>query len=189
MKHIGFTGPMGAGKGAAIKALEEVGFTYYSLSDEVRKEARARGFEELTRDILIDTGNSLRSEHGLMVLAQRVLDSAKNNEEAIYDGIRNPGEVEYFRENDSNFTLIAITASEKVRYDRIRSRGRASDPISLDEIARKDLRDRAIGIDKCVEIADYTILNEYITIEQLTEKVFDYLGIEMVKVCEPIDRR
>ncbi|MBT3583213.1 AAA family ATPase [Candidatus Woesearchaeota archaeon] len=182
--HLGVTGPFGAGKTAAINALEEVGFTYHSLSDEVRKEARAQGHTELERDILINVGNNTRREYGQMVFAQRVLDSAKDDDKAIFDGIRAVGEVNYFKENDPNFILIAITASEETRYNRILSRGRAGDPKTLDEIAIKDRKDRGIGIDECVKMAHHVIVNEGITIEQLTGKLFEYIGIERQKVCE-----
>ena len=68
---IGLTGKNGAGKGEVARYLQERGFHYYSLSDVLREEAAKEG-KPITRDVLVDLGNRLRSQHGPSVLAEKI---------------------------------------------------------------------------------------------------------------------
>ena len=69
---IGLTGKNGAGKTEVSQYLVSRGFEYHSLSDEIREEVKKRGME-ITRDVLTEVGNELRSQFGAGVLAERVL--------------------------------------------------------------------------------------------------------------------
>ena len=164
--YVGFTGPMGAGKGTAIEALHN------SLSHVVREEATARGIKH-ERQNLINLGNELREQYSDGVLAHKVANTLEHNRYAyeIIDGIRHPKEVEALRDRLENFVLIAVVASPQSRYERILGRNRASDPDAIDEIAKKDENDRAIGIDECIKIADYRIYNGKMTQVELRTEV------------------
>ena len=119
---IGLTGKNGSGKTAVSDYLKSRGFQYSSLSDEIREEIRRRGLE-ITRDVLIDVGNELREQHGPGVLAERVLQNLGNDQNYVIDSIRNPYEVDALRQR-SDFTLLAIEAEQKIRFERSRARGR-----------------------------------------------------------------
>jgi len=177
--YIGFTGPMGSGKGAAIEEFHN------SLSHIVRAEATERGIEH-TRDNLIDLGNKLRDEQGLGVFGARTAEKLNANKYTyvIIDGIRHPKEVRALRKGLENFVLIAVTAEDEIRYQRILSRQRPSDvkdlesfdeKAALKKIKEKGLKDRAIGIDKCIEMADYVIHNDYIKLTKLRKIVRDMI--------------
>ncbi len=173
--YVGFTGPMGSGKGAAIEELHN------SLSHIVRKEATERNIEH-TRENLIDLGNKLREQSGEGVLGYRAAEKLviQNYAFEIIDSIRHPAEAKALQESLDNFILIAVTAEPEIRYKRILGRQRPSDIKGLEEfdeeetlrkIKEKDLKDRAIGIDKCVQIADYQIHNDDIDLVELRAKV------------------
>jgi hypothetical protein len=66
---IGLTGSNGAGKGEAAAFLKDRGYSYFSLSDEIREELGCQGLEP-TRDRLIRQGNELRARFGPDVLAR-----------------------------------------------------------------------------------------------------------------------
>ena len=169
--YVGFTGPMGAGKGAAIEELHN------SLSHIVRAEATAQGIEH-TRENLIDLGNSLRKQHGFGVLGHKTAGNLNAQKYAfeIIDGIRHPEEARALKEGLDNFMLIAVTAEPEIRYERILSRKRPSDPTTIKEIEEKDLKDRAIGIDACIEIADFVIPNNNIKLTKLREIVREVIN-------------
>ena len=128
---IGLTGPNGAGKGEAAEFLKGQGFIYHSLSDVIRDEIKARG-GEVTREKLIETGRKLRLTRGTGYLARVILKNLEVGQNYVIDSIRNPVEVEVLR-TDESFSLISITASPEIRFERIRNRGREADPQTLEE--------------------------------------------------------
>ena len=105
---IGLTGRNAAGKGEVARYLQRKSFYYYSLSDAIREEIRARG-EEPTRERLIIVGNELRQRYGSNILAERILAKIEDDKHYIIDSIRNPSEVETFRAA-KHFKLIRIEA-------------------------------------------------------------------------------
>lgn len=172
---IGLAGTKASGKGEIAEYLKSEGFIYYSLSDIVREEAGRRGLQNYTVKQLQDIGNDLREKHGLGVLAQMTL---KKTEEGLYiiDGIRNLGEIDVLR-NSGNFYLIGIDAPRKQRWQRLKARGRPSDPKTWEDFLAMDDRDLGVNEDnvgqqvyKCIKSCDYFIRNDS-TIECLHNEV------------------
>ena len=160
-RFIGLTGTNGAGKGEAAAYLVKKGYAYLSLSDEIRDELRRKG-EAITRDSLIAEGNALRRKYGADVLARRVMRRAKGR--AVIDSIRNSREVAFLRKQ-KGFVLVAVDAPLKLRYERVRKRGREEPAGSLDEFAAKEKMEMAGGtngqqIRRCLVLADLTIIND-----------------------------
>lgn len=67
---IGITGTNGSGKTTLAEHLQEAGFQYLSLSNEIRAELETAKLPP-TRENLIARGNALRREYGTDVLAVR----------------------------------------------------------------------------------------------------------------------
>src|SRR3989338_1290539 len=105
---IGLTGANASGKGEAAGYLKSKGFEYYSLSDILREEAKARGIE-LSRENLIKLGNELRTKNRPSILADLVIKNIKAKGNYVIDSIRNPFEVKALRKL-SGFILIGIDA-------------------------------------------------------------------------------
>ncbi len=128
---IGLTGKNAAGKGEVAAYLKQKGFYYYSLSDVLREELRERG-DELTRKNLIRVGRELRETHGEGCLAERILKRAQEDKNYVIDSFRHPSEIGVFRQHPA-YRLLLVVADAGVRFQRIRDRGRESDPTTLAE--------------------------------------------------------
>ena len=159
---IGITGRNCAGKDSVAAILEAHGFERYSLSDVLREELRARG-QEITRPALIALGNELRAAEGPGTLALRVRAMIRTERCALVS-VRNPTEVERLREIPG-FELWGVDAPVAERFARESSRGRESQPTTLEEF--KALEDRentddpnAQQLDATFRMADHTIDND-----------------------------
>lgn len=182
---VGVTGLPGAGKGAFIDLLRpllaERGVTtrYYSLSDELRTEARRRGLA-VERPILRSIANELRLEQGSGVLSKLVVRQMgedlrllqnSGTQVVIIDAIRNPEEVHVLRrELEPRFTLVGVEAPLEVLVNRIASRARYDEPdefVQEKTAARKmilgesgkDEPAHGHNIAKCVAEADWHLDN------------------------------
>ena len=174
-KLIGLTGTNGAGKGEAASFFREHGYAYFSLSDVLREELRARGLEA-SRDNLIRTGNELREKFGADVLARRVMErvTAGGAGRAVIDSIRNVCEINTFRAA-GGFVLLAFDAPVEMRFNRVAARGRNESAGSLEEFRRKEDEERAGGetaqqLEACMSAADHLIVNDG-TIEEMRRKL------------------
>jgi dCMP deaminase len=132
---LGIAGRYASGKGEAVAFLGARSFAVHSLSDVIRDELAKRGLGE-TRERMIETGNALRAAEGPGALATRLLPRLAPDRNAVVDSIRHPAEVEVLRAASPRFRLIWIDADESARLARLRSRGRAGDPESLEELRR-----------------------------------------------------
>jgi dephospho-CoA kinase len=161
VRIIGLTGTNGAGKGEAAAYLIGKGYTYYSLSDLVREELRNKE-KEVTRNNLIKMGNELREKFGPDFLAKRVMEKVRDR--AVIDSIRNPSEVEYLKKQ-KDFILLALDAPVKLRYERVRKRGRKESATTLEEFIEKEEEEmtgheKGQQLQNCMEMADYTLIND-----------------------------
>lgn len=137
---IGLTGRNGSGKGVVADYLRTKGFGFWSLSDVIRQEITRRG-EEITRPRLIRAGRELRSKYGNDYLAQEILVRLEADRNYVVDSFRHPAEVRAFS-RQPDFYLAAVEAEAEIRHQRLRARGRESDPVSFDrflDLERQEL--------------------------------------------------
>ncbi|MCA9511806.1 MAG: AAA family ATPase [Myxococcales bacterium] len=162
---IGVAGRNAAGKGEVVHYLAERSFYALSLSDVIRDELRKRGLEE-SRERMIDLGRELRAAGGPSALADRLVARLLPERNYVIDSIRHPAEVEALRASGRPFHLLWIEADEAKRFERMRARGRAGDPATLDglrelegrELARADLAAEQLLAVR--ELADTTLHND-----------------------------
>jgi len=188
---IGLTGTIGSGKGVVTDFLKKQGFIYLSLSNELREIAKEEKID-FTRKNLQDLGNKLREEEGPAVLAKLVTDKIKNQEykKAIVDGIRNPAEIGVLRKL-KNFFLVSVDATQKIRFERVKQRNRESDPQTWEEFIKVDDRDKGIGesdtgqnVDKCMKLADFSLINDG-SLEEVQERIVELLEKIDIKIPRP----
>jgi dCMP deaminase len=170
---IGLTGRNAAGKGEVAKYLQTKSFYYYSLSDAIREELRARKIK-VTREALIQIGNELRQRFGPGVLADRILQHTQPDRNYVIDSIRNPAEVAVFRKG-KDFRLILVDAPVVVRFERTVARGRENDPTTFEEFVALDNREAAgdetsQNLTKVEQLVDETLINDG-SLEELHPKV------------------
>lgn len=180
---IGITGTNGSGKDTVADFLiEKLGWSHFSLSDELRKISKEKNIEP-TRDNLIALGRNIRETHGLDYLSQRILKVTKNN--FVVTSIRNPAEIEPFKKSDK-FMLIAVDAPVEMRYQRVISAGKSrfghkirEETMSLEEFKKKEqIEMHGTGAEQqlhtLINMADTKIENNG-TIEELKHKVDELL--------------
>jgi len=159
---IGLTGRIAAGKGAIAGYFIDKGYSYIALSSVIREEAEKRGLP-VERKILQDIGNEFRNKGDLGVWVRKAIEKMNNTQSYLIDGIRHPGEVAELRTKPS--ILISIDAPQKERFERMLKRNKSSDPKIFEEFLKLDNRDfcdtdpNGQQVGKCMEMADYTIIN------------------------------
>ena len=175
---IGLTGKNGSGKGEAAKFLKERGFHYLSLSDAVRAEAKKRK-KKITRENLIAIGNELREKHGAGVLAKRLVNELEVDRHYVIDSIRHPEEVKALRERNG-FALVRVEANPKVRFNRIKLRGRENDPKTFSEFKRlegvegKSKVRSDQQLDQTLQLANHVVQNNG-SLEKLHQKIAELM--------------
>ena len=177
---IGITGTNGAGKGTIVEYLvEKKGFKHLSARAFLVEEIERRGLEN-SRDNMVMVANELRAKNGSSFVAdelfKRALESGQN---CIIESLRTPGEVESLR-NKGNFTLLAVDADPKLRYERIISRSSSTDNISFEKFLADEEREMESAdpnkqnLKKCIEMADFVIENNG-SLEDLNLKIEEIL--------------
>jgi dCMP deaminase len=185
---IGLTGKNAAGKGEALKYLTERGFVAHSLSDVIRDELDAVG-KEITRENLVEMGNYLRQKGGPAVLALMIIEKIDPNRNFVIDSIRNPFEVEALQKS-SSFFLVNIESKPEIRFERIKSRDRENDPMTLDEFRKfEDIEATSTdmahqNIEACQKLADFIVHNDK-TIENFQKNLLETIQKIMVKIPRP----
>ena len=186
--YLGLTGSFGSGCSTLAKVLaEKENFIIIKLSDEIKEEARERGFPN-DRKALQDLGNLLRQENGNGYLASKALEKATQSgqERIVFDGIRNIGEVTEFRKHPFYY-LVAVDCSKENRWRRLN--------VIYDGNIRAfdidDKRDKNEGVAygqqvlRCVDEADILFINENPTpnptpqriTKELTDRFSPFLGL------------
>jgi len=173
---IGLTGTMGAGKGEVASYLKEKGFEHHTYSEIIIEETEKRGLDA-TRENLQKVGNLLREEHGDEgILSRKILEKIKTDK-AVADGVRNSAEIRELRKA-KDFYLIGVDAPQKLRFNRLKKRGRAGDPDSFEEFKRLDDKEnlgrKGQEISKCLKMADFMIINDG-SLTELRKKVDNLL--------------
>ncbi len=177
--YIGLTGTNAAGKGTVAEILRSMGYSYISLSDEIRRELKSRGMEE-TRENLIKVGNELRGKFGFSVLADRVKERLRSGEKVVIDSIRSPFEAESLKKLPG-FFLLAVDAPVELRFKRARARGRVENASTLEEFIEIENRERSSEagrqqLDKTMSMADAVVINDS-TVEDLKKKLEEVLSL------------
>jgi dCMP deaminase len=171
---IGLTGKNGAGKGEVAKFLAERGFHVFSLSDVIRQELKKKK-KAITRANLIEAGNDLRKRLGPAALADQLLPQLHTDKNYVVDSIRNPAEALALKKLP-HFFLFCVSASPRVRFERVKKRGRENDPKNFQEfmrLERLETKNKNLGaqqLDQTAKLADY-IVKSTGTIEDLHENV------------------
>ncbi|MCC6773772.1 MAG: AAA family ATPase [Gemmatimonadaceae bacterium] len=138
---IGLTGRNAGGKTTAGEVLATKGFTYVSLSDVIREEAKQRGLSAV-RENLIALGNELRERHGPSALATLTVAKMQSDRNYVVDSIRHPAEVEALKKAGP-FTLFHIFAPLEARFARSVARARDGDALTLQDFIRQEEREFA----------------------------------------------
>ena len=161
------TGMPGAGKSTIVNNLQEIGFTKFTLGDGIRAEAKRRNVDpsgENLGKIMLE----VRAKKGPGAVAELIKDSIQNSTQdvVIIDGVRSIAEIDVLKQI-GDVKLLAIDASPETRFNFLSSRGRSDDPKTQENFQERDNREISVGLDKSIDIADKTITNRNLTIDEL----------------------
>ncbi|MCX8185200.1 MAG: AAA family ATPase [Sulfolobales archaeon] len=153
------TGMPGSGKTAIARCLSNYLGTYVNMGDVVRSRAAELGIE-ITSDNLARLAQELRREHGLDVVAREVSKSFTNQSSVVVvDGVRSLDEVRYFSKIAPT-VVVAVHASPKARFERLKKRGREDDPSAYSGFLERDCRELELGLGFVIALADIVVVNE-----------------------------
>lgn len=170
---IGVTGPIGSGVSTVTEAFAANGFKKLKISDVIRHEQSRRQLIAGAngRQLLQDIGNEFRQRDPSHWVKQTLTlngilqegEVTDRTNDLVIDSIRNLQEAkELMHRFAPNFFLVAVQASKETRWQRL-AKEYANE---LAEFERDDARDtdedldHGQQVDRCVQLADYVILNE-----------------------------
>ena len=165
----------GAGKSTIVSKLKEQGYQAFNLGDGVRAEAKRRNLEP-TGENLGKLMLELREKNGPGAVAELIKEPIQNSnhEIIIIDGIRSIHEINVLKET-GNLKLLAVEASSNTRFNFLSERKRSDDPLTREKFEERDNREISVGLQEIIKLADESIENNNVTIDQLVEsaiKVF-----------------
>ena len=185
---IGLTGRNAAGKGEVAKYLQTKSFYYYSLSDAIRDELRARKLA-ISRETLIQVGNELRQRFGPSILADRIVELTQPDRNYVIDSIRNPAEVAALRKACKDFKLIRVDAPVQARFERTVARRRENDPVTFEDFVALDARESmgdatSQNLSEVESLADEVLINDA-SLTELHPKIDLMVGKLLKNVQRP----
>ncbi len=169
------TGMPGAGKTTIADALRSKGFDKITMGDAVRAEATRRKMEP-TGENLGKLMIELREKNGPGAVAEliknEILQSKSNV--ILVDGVRSLAEVNVLKKIGT-VKVLAIHASGDRRYTFLTERGRSDAPSDREDFTKRDSREIGVGMSESIALADETISNNNLTIEQLVNMAYQII--------------
>lgn len=173
----------GAGKSTVASFLSEKGFATVTMGDAVREEVKRQRLEPSDAN-LGKLMIKLRQDLGPGAVAHLVLRKLERDGHSgnvVIDGIRSIPEVEVLKKA-GHVKLLAIHASQGTRFKHLVDRGRSDAPSSSDEFAGRDKRELSVGISEAIALADETISNNDLTLNQLKQQAYDVIKVWLEEV-------
>ena len=166
------TGMPGAGKTTIAEGLRSKGFDKITMGDAVRAEAARRNIESSGANlgkIMIE----LREKNGPGAVAELIQNDIKNSKSdvVLVDGVRSLAEVNVLKKIGT-VKVLAIHASGDTRYKFLTVRGRTDAPSDREDFTKRDSREIGVGMSESIALADETISNNNMTIEELVDAAY-----------------
>lgn len=174
---IGITGTIGAGKGTIVQYLvSRKGFKHFSVRNYLQKILKQQCMYP-DRNAMVNLANELRMKFGNAYIIQKLYEEViKQKDNAVIESIRHPDEINFLKNNCSNFYLFSIDANLHIRYNRILQRQSSTDFLSFEKFVEEDKRefyggpDASQNIEACMRLSDFHFINDG-TIDKLYEQV------------------
>jgi dephospho-CoA kinase len=159
----------GSGKSTIASKLKERGYETFSLGDGVRAEAKKQNLEPTGKN-LGKLMLELREKNGPGAIAELLKNSIQTSthEIIIIDGVRSIHEINVIKKT-GNVKLLAVIASADTRFVFLSERKRSDDPLTRDKFEERDNREISVGLQEIIQLADESIENNNVTIEQMVD--------------------
>jgi dephospho-CoA kinase len=167
---LALVGESGAGKTTSTAIIADMGFAPIALAKRLRETAIAR-YGKPERAQVQNLARETQAIHGDDYYARVALSDPSFSQpgDVIIDGLRNVAELEYttkaVADSGRNFFLVAVLASDEMRFSRVVNRGRAGDPLVRERFEEDDARARGSAEDGfqqnsiLIEMAEHTLYN------------------------------
>ena len=160
---VAVCGMPGSGKGEFANIIAANGVPVRSMGDMIRAEVKSRGIGGGPA-IYGEVAADLRAKYGEDVLAVRLADEVtellKTHPIVLIEGMRGTAEYDIFNSRwKPNFSSIAITANQEVRFQRTQQRGRSEDG-DRNQFEIREAREAGWGLYTLIENADFSLNNE-----------------------------
>ena len=169
------TGMPGAGKSTIADALKSKGFDKITMGDAVRAEAVLRKIEPSSAN-LGKLMLELREKRGPGAVAELIKDQIANSKSNVIliDGVRSIAEVDVLKKFGT-VKILAVHASGDKRFGFLTNRKRADDPENREEFVVRDSREIKVGMSESIALADETLSNNNLTIQQLVDSAYNII--------------
>lgn len=166
------TGMPGAGKSTICAGLEKKGFSTLNMGDAVRAEAKRRNLEP-TGQNLGKLMLELREKNGQGAVAELIKDQIinSNSDVVVIDGVRSNAEIDVLKKL-AKLKLLAVHASTDTRFSFLTTRHRSDDPQNRQSFDERDTREIGVGISASIALADETLSNNNLSVEQLIDTAY-----------------
>ena len=161
LKNLGLMGKMGSGKGFAARYLaKKYNYKVITMGNFVRTLARKEKIKP-TRENLEKLQKKYSKIYRHDYVIEKVIEKAKTMRgPLLLDGIRKPLQAKLAKKNLGT-VLIEIYAAPKIRFERMKRRGRKSDSNAFEEFKKIEAQeDKIFGINKTLRMADFKINND-----------------------------
>jgi dephospho-CoA kinase len=159
LKILVTTGMPGSGKEEFLKICEARNARVVRMGDIVRAKAREFGLD--SSDTSVGTlANDERQRYGMDIWAKRTIPYV-GGDLVVIDGTRGPAEIRAFKHAfGESLKVVAIHASPRTRFERLKSRGRVDSPMTYSEFENRDFRELAWGLGEAIALADFMVIND-----------------------------
>ncbi len=167
---LALVGESGAGKTTSTAIIADMGFASIALAKHLRETAIAQ-YGKPERAQVQNLARETQAIHGDDYYARIALSDPSFSQpgDVIIDGLRNVAELEYttkaVADSGRKFILIAVLASDEMRFSRVVNRGRVGDPLVRERFEEDDARARGSAKDGfqqngiLIEMAEQTLHN------------------------------
>lgn len=169
---ICLTGMPGAGKSTVAGFLKDNGFYIITMGDVIRDKAKEKNLP-LDDKSLGELMKNFRKTHGNDIIAKLTVTRIKDLKDKsliVVDGIRSYDEYEVLK-SIGFVKLLAVHASSIIRYDHIKNRDRSDTPTNHESFLERDEREMSVGISRAIALADESISNNNLKIDDLRLQV------------------
>lgn len=166
---IGVSGTPASGKDTVAEYLEkEKGFDHISHSAILRELVKKQGLD-LNLENLTEAGNKVGTK-----LVEIALSRINKDRNTVVSSIRQVAEIETYKK-EKNFFMLFVEADARVRFERLKSRGRVGDSETFEqfidvEYRQSDGKSGGINLEGCKKQADFVIENNG-TIDELYDQI------------------
>lgn len=160
-KLIGIVGMPGAGKSLVADYVKQIGYPIVVMGDVIRAKTKERGLNPIPEN-LGEVMLKIRRDEGQGAVARYCVPKIRKAGSTVVgvDGVRSLEEVEEFKKEFPDFSLIAVHCSPRTRFKRLYARERSDDPVVWTEFLERDLRELKVGLGSVIAMADHMIINE-----------------------------